>query len=424
MAPELLKKNPVSSAHVSVKPQKTCAVRDPPLTPVKCTTSSHSLLDTAANITIRCTTKTPSPPHIVSRALNIKIDKRISAKAVKPSRSDVKKNKIKRKLNTDATHTDTKKQCHSNSMESKYDKKDPMRSPVISDKTSALRYLRKSLQLRYFVKRIAIIGTRIVNKVVFYELDVFNGKARWLVSKRYDEFSVLHAHFVHYFVRVLNPLSSKFLPPFPTKKYKLLTNHMNPRFIATRRVLLNNYLQTVITIPELARSPMFMDFVLPDEDDIFEQDSVSFKTHDKAASDYKHNNVDNLSDSDSEEEVTSVSIPKAQIVRNHYVVYRINVTNVRKRKSFSQWTVLKRFTDFYRFDWQFRQAINEKYLGKLHDLYKSLPTFPPKRNKLFVDHLDRNFIEYRRLLLEQYLKAMLCVPELSNHRYLREFLDV
>lgn len=48
-------------------------------------------------------------------------------------------------------------------------------------------------------------------------------------------------------------------------------------------------------------------------------------------------------------EVTDLSVPATRTMTNH-VLYQIDVLNMKKRSTFSKWTVLKRFNQFYEMD--------------------------------------------------------------------------
>ncbi len=48
-------------------------------------------------------------------------------------------------------------------------------------------------------------------------------------------------------------------------------------------------------------------------------------------------------------QVTHISIPSTRLMSDH-VLYQVHMSNMRKRQSFSRWTVLKRYGQFYNLD--------------------------------------------------------------------------
>eukprot|EP00750_Incisomonas_marina_P019212 INCI3252.2.p1 GENE.INCI3252.2~~INCI3252.2.p1 ORF type:complete len:525 (-),score=81.36 INCI3252.2:1062-2636(-) len=50
-------------------------------------------------------------------------------------------------------------------------------------------------------------------------------------------------------------------PPFPTKRWRLVTNHSCPRFVESRRRNIEAYLQAVVKVPLIAAHPKFLRFV-------------------------------------------------------------------------------------------------------------------------------------------------------------------
>ena len=62
---------------------------------------------------------------------------------------------------------------------------------------------------------------------------------------RFDDFHKTHLKIEE----IVNSLAEKFpirLPPFPYKSLKLMQDHYDPEFIASRRMLLQNYLQRLV----------------------------------------------------------------------------------------------------------------------------------------------------------------------------------
>lgn len=56
---------------------------------------------------------------------------------------------------------------------------------------------------------------------------------------------------------------------------------------------------------------------------------------------------------------------------------------------------------------------------KGHHLRSSLPRFPGKKSKLWINHGDLSFVEERRRSLEQYLKVLLQASLSSSLTFIR-----
>jgi len=122
----------------------------------------------------------------------------------------------------------------------------------------------------------------------------------------------------------------------------------------------------------------------------------------------------------SDQEVTHISINQVRKMSDH-VLYQILVTNSHKRASFRQWIQLKRFTQFYEMDCSLRSSIIAEHPS--FDINSLAPT-PPRRLKFIHDHMDDDFIEERRVLLENYLSHLLRIPEVANNQSFLDFLGV
>jgi len=51
------------------------------------------------------------------------------------------------------------------------------------------------------------------------------------------------------------------MPPAPTRRAKLLFDHMDDTFVEQRRVLLENYLNRLLHCPDVVRSEIFLSFL-------------------------------------------------------------------------------------------------------------------------------------------------------------------
>jgi len=84
--------------------------------------------------------------------------------------------------------------------------------------------------------------------------------SRWAVLKRYVEFHALDAD-LRRTLAISHPDVLAILPDLPGREMKLLTDHLYPRFIEQRRILLQAYMQRLITIREVVERPDVLDFL-------------------------------------------------------------------------------------------------------------------------------------------------------------------
>lgn len=246
------------------------------------------------------------------------------------------------------------------------------------------------------IKSASIPTADVKEQVVYYNIVVRGSFNEWAVAKRYSQFEEMHNMLLAEFAHTTLPKGVS-LPP---KKMKMFVSHVTEAFIEERRVLLENYLKKLIPHKELAKSKTF----------------VTFMTSDKRA---KMNTAETKEVEMPEDvEVTKVLIPSTRTMSDH-VLYQIDVVNERKRKSFSKWTVLKRYTQFFEMD----TAVREDFAEEI-DFLATLPVFPGKQAKLLTDHMDPTFIEERRALLEHYLQRMIKIEKVVRNQTFLVFLGV
>jgi len=117
-------------------------------------------------------------------------------------------------------------------------------------------------------------------------------------------------------------------------------------------------------------------------------------------------------------EITSISVPGVRFMSDH-VLYMIDCENIKLRKSFSTWTVMKRYNQFHELDSQLREDFQ-------HSPYflSTLPTPPQRQLKLLVDHNDEHFVQHRRVLLEHYLQQLIKIPQVAKNQHFLHFLGI
>ncbi len=304
------------------------------------------------------------------------------------------------------------------------------------------------------LKQLSVPQTHVVDGVVYYEVEAFNRKFRCTnghffhvsvfvpsplkpciiplfasqrtpvagnVFKRFEQFSSLYADLSVLAASIADGFA---MPPFPSRQPKLLVDHMAREFIEQRRVILDNFLQKLVPFSDLCESQAFLDFVVPEDDDPFvppppgprappEPDLEAEVIDEDAFRSSARRADEDYSD------VTAVAVPSAQVLRSEHVVYQVNVTNVKRRQSFQQWTVLKRFSDVCALDAALRTA-----LAAQPQVLLELPALPPKYSKYLFDHLDPDFIEHRRILLESYLKRIIAIRAVHKNPTWLEFFGV
>lgn len=287
----------------------------------------------------------------------------------------------------------------------------------------------------HFLLHVYISNTCTVNGVVFYEVVVLgNPNIRWTLLRRFSEFYELNA-------RLETELGSPdCLPPFPGKSLPFLTDHFETMFVSQRRTLLSNYLWRLGKSPVYGRHDALLEFLTPNTYDTpVAADPKEFKIKtpipksptrksynesyvvtSAAAGEsdlYQQYLNASLGFESATEELTAVTVPAAQILRNDHVVYQVNVQNDRKRRTFSKWTVLKRFQEFFTLDTEIRECL----FGRPEVLAK-MPPLPTRSVKVIVNHLNTRFIEERRLLLDLYLKRIVSITEVASLPVTLDFL--
>jgi len=249
------------------------------------------------------------------------------------------------------------------------------------------------------IKTVGIPTCKVVTGTVFYQIAVTNASNKWGVSKRYSQFEELH-------MAVTTEMGGKSLPAgteLPPKRMKLFTTHTDPEFIEQRRCLLEAYLKKLLSVDKLAKGEALGRFFDSDKDATMESTSIEEKKKAEPPEDV---------------EITGVSIPATRTMSDH-ILYQNDVTNNRKRKTYSKWTVLKRFGQFYDMDTQVRADFAEQ-----PSVLTSMPAPPERKAKLLSDHMDETFVEQRRVLLENYLQRMVDNPHVVKNKHFLTFLGV
>jgi hypothetical protein len=271
----------------------------------------------------------------------------------------------------------------------------PRGSPSSPSASSGAGARRKAGKYEVVSARIPIGHER--DGIAYYTVNVRTADGdKWSSVKRFSSFERLHAILVDLF-------GHRGFPPgadLPPKKFKFFTSHVSEHFIEERRCLLDSYLSKMLKVPEVAKSDVFLEFLA--------SDTLASWVEPPAEG----------TEPGEDCEVTGVTIPQTRLMSDH-VLYQVDVSNARKRKTFSKWTVLKRFGQFFELDHELRAnfAGDERTLALL-------PASPVRQSKLLYDHMDPHFIEHRRVLLENYLHKLLLMPIIAKNAAFLTFLGV
>lgn len=245
------------------------------------------------------------------------------------------------------------------------------------------------------IKTVSIPDSLEDDGVIYYLINVDSSFDSWSVKKRYSQFEDFQS------ILLSSTLARK-IPPgvgLPPKKIKWFSNHTSPAFIEERRVLLEDFLSSLLKVSALASSEPLTTFLSTD------------KQSKKAEKKKKEELPDDV-------EITNIEVPSTRTMSDH-VLYQVDVSNSRKPRTFSKWTVLKRFTQFYEMDTAVRAALEGK-----DSVLEKLPPPPERQFKLLTDHMDDVFIQQRKVLLENYLQRMLEVEEVVRNKEFLQFLGV
>jgi hypothetical protein len=239
--------------------------------------------------------------------------------------------------------------------------------------------------------------SRVVDNVVFYFITIVTPSRAWSCSKRYSQFEALHESITATLGTAVSLPAGCQLPP---KRPKVIISHTDPQFVEERRVLLEFYSRKMNTVREVATNDAFRSF--------FNTDALDHIVH----------VPDDIFPFPDDAEITSVSIPSTRRMSDH-VLYHLDLSNHFRRRSFQQWSVLKRFTQFHSLEAQLRQEMAEQPY-----LLSTLPQCPSRHVKWAIDHSDAHFIEHRRVLLEDWMNKMIKVPQVAKHPLFLTFCGI
>jgi len=242
------------------------------------------------------------------------------------------------------------------------------------------------------LQTLSILGTHVEEKgkgkkTVYYIVNVKIDGDGWVVVKRYRQFEKLHA-------TLCKRYNSK-LPLLPIKKIKKIHNHISSYFVEKRRALLDNYCKKLLLNRQVGQSQEVITFFSQDVDPNreFQYEIVPV---------FPNN-----------QEVTDISIPKYRKMTDH-ILYTIDVTN---KSTSANWIVLKRFTQFRSMDKKLRKSLTE-------DVVCRMPKRPKRKSRVWRDHMNAEFVEERRVMMENYLRRILAIERVAHNEHFLAFLGV
>lgn len=265
------------------------------------------------------------------------------------------------------------------------------------------------------ITKIRIPKHHVGEKVVLYEVEVSNKSFIWNMWLRFEEFHKLHLQLQSLATEYDNKFGSddrgKYrLPPFPFKQLKLIIDHKSDKFISERRSLLENYLKRILESEDFRDYEAFVTFLLPPKNEYELPPKKSSDSPSSRRLSRPKSNRSGALEISWQDEITGISITKSKTLENH-TLYHIDLENENKPKNHASWTVLKRYGDVFKFDANLRSEITSKY----PDCLKLMPTFPPRSSKIFTNHADPEFIERRRVLLNNYCQDLIKYPVFRRH---------
>lgn len=101
---------------------------------------------------------------------------------------------------------------------------------------------------------------------VVYQVEVSNSQkhgnfSTWVVMKRYRDFATLRASVLRTLEEAGVQDASDLLPGLPRRRIKLVVDHLEHTFIEQRRLLLEDFLRTLIALPYIRTLPEVLEFV-------------------------------------------------------------------------------------------------------------------------------------------------------------------
>ena len=240
-----------------------------------------------------------------------------------------------------------------------------------------------------------------VNEIVFYNIRFYDPEEDSILylRKRYSDIRAFDE-------RLTERFTLYDLPPLPRKELVMLTDHTDPYFMEERRALIEHYLQHVVTIPALKDSNLTAEFM---GTNILREYDLIEERFQKAADEVLNQ---------TREEVCDIWIPSTKRQKDH-VLYQIHWTSPEsgQEDDNNRWVALKRFKHIYQMDKKLRQEMHPAVV-------KLLPMLPEKQSKVVHDHLDPDFVQTRRVLLNNYFKNLLKISDVQHSSVLLEFLHI
>jgi len=285
-------------------------------------------------------------------------------------------------------------------------------------------------------------------KVCYYEVQVSNESMKWNVFKRFSEFRKLHVKLREMYKRLKQrDIELPELPPFPVRLPKPVVNHLDSGFLEERRAVLDTYMCLLVSDDALDWTVCdeVVSFLAPNDSDAFvpkglaaalglepkqeEGDSFRRELERDSPSSIEGEVKGSRTFEDVDVEVTDARIGAVESLPSGKLLYIVQVWNSQKRSSFSEWTILKSFQDFFEFDVELRKELSSKVpLGTKSATMQALEQIQPlqeKKNlKSLVNLKHSDFLETRKVLLQHYLDRVIQIPELHQLAVFHKFFNI
>eukprot|EP00475_Leptophrys_vorax_P003162 TRINITY_DN1182_c0_g1_i1.p1 TRINITY_DN1182_c0_g1~~TRINITY_DN1182_c0_g1_i1.p1 ORF type:complete len:378 (-),score=117.38 TRINITY_DN1182_c0_g1_i1:2706-3839(-) len=255
----------------------------------------------------------------------------------------------------------------------------------------------------------------------------------FVILKRYSQFLNLYSALKKFFHDEIAELLAVF-PPKKTIFVKLqelvqIESSSDAAFMEKRRVLLENFLNLVIQNSSMRKSQLFEEFIRSDavyniisdkeDGEKLEPLETSFSGSEVDAAEEAAAELDEEMIIDDDRLVHEIVVDKVTSLENHHsmVLYQINCQG-----QDHSWKVFRRFKQISELDAGLRKLLNVGPLSPMNTIH--LPTLPSKKIKWFSDHKDPQFLEKRRILVQNYLRRINAIPEAYKSDIFLTFLGV
>jgi len=114
------------------------------------------------------------------------------------------------------------------------------------------------------ITSIRIPTTRKMSDHMLYKIDYYNSRKaedfrNWTTLKRFGQFFDMD-NALREWAKINQPELLIKMPSPPQRRSKVIVDHLSKKFVEERRALLENYMNKLLQLPQIANSDIFMDF--------------------------------------------------------------------------------------------------------------------------------------------------------------------